>query len=352
MNVNARRSSLHVYIEKIAQSRMAVESIVEALVRVGGKRKLAIFRRAEEHSTLYLLFDEQVIISAALLEHKRNTTWIALVDSTGYCRGYTGAFILGIVKSIMGLIVCFSYPKEEPIFCGSSTNPGKQPLAPAALFRYWTGIFEQRCDMEKAARENHMKDAMEKEANGCQDNGGTAKEESCYFATWSNFRKADRRFPYQNLNDIVRFRDDPKRKLLREFRKAGHLSTQDFVNALLVRTDFTKGGLLFSHCTCTKHRPTTSSAKTESGKCATEPPNGTVYKSLSGSQNTSIASMIRFLRSHDFSNLGAAAASTQLFVDTFQVTLSFFETDDSRATQRARQVQNGTGAVRIIPRTW
>lgn len=257
---------------------------------------------------IYILFCDGIISTVVITQERGGTTYISYVDSSGYSRGFSTDFIVAVVRSVSGLVVCFSYPKEEPVLAGSARNPGKNVMGPQQLFSYWCRVFDRRC---------------------C---GG------CYRSTWSNFRPG-RSHPYGNLDEIEMFDDDPKSKMISNFRKAGVHSIRDVFEGLLARADFLKGGLLFSRCDCGR---TGAPDGTNAGILESE----VRAQSRPGDPPAGIPQMVSMLQSSDFSDRERALGSTRVFVEEFAMRLRYFRMGRSPAGGR----NGGEAAARIIPR--
>lgn len=220
-----------------------------------GPADLAVHLTCDADHVAYVLICNKIISTVVLTQRRNNTTYISYVDSSGYNRGFSTSFITAVLRSIPGLVVCFSYPKKEPILGSSSKNPGKNMMSPSRLFSYWRGIFDERCttcpqnnmsggaDSTISSDSNAAKKVRPAKSAGLASTDGDV----CYTCTWSNFTSL-KSHPYRDLDEIEMFDDDPKSKMVSTFRKVNSGSINDVFEGLLVRTDFLRGGLLFSRC--------------------------------------------------------------------------------------------------------
>lgn len=177
----------------------------------------AIYSTIEtESESLYILWVDDILSTAIYFQKSGRTTYLSMVDSTGYNRGYSKLFIIYVLRMIKGFIMCFSYPKNEFIFGRSCKNRLKRILEPKELFELWEFCFKNRCIKNK-----------------CNSH-----------STWSNFSK-NRKFPFTNFDQIDHFEDSPITRMKGNFK-----SLEDLFEGLLVRKDFMNGGLIFSDCNC------------------------------------------------------------------------------------------------------
>lgn len=312
--------------------------------------ELSVYSAYNDKQSIYLLFNKNLLLAGITIEHCEDVNYISYMDSTGFGRQITNKFIIGVIKSLYGLIICFSYPKNETLFAKSFQNGFKKNLNSVKLFNYWIKIFEETCEANKTKKETakinekHDCDVNETELrikndfdaniteltnkydcnvneiitkkvkigykNDCEINKTSTENvkinnnNKCFLMTWSNYNKSNC-FPYKKINEIKLFKDDPKGKLLKKFKKAEKkkISINDFFNGLLFRYDFTKGGLLFYKCYCN-----TSKIKKEVCK------------------NVNITKIISYLRHLDFSNKDKAEESTNNFINKFSIQLNYFET--------------------------
>lgn len=236
------------------------------------KSKFYIFKAEDNKRAFYMLISNHVISSAILILKNSNINYLAMLDSTGYYRGKTKLLAMKVVKDCKGLIVCFSHPKEELIF---KANSKKSIMKASNLFRFWKEIFSSRCQ--------------------------SCKDKNCYMKTWSNFEPQDG-YPYKDIREIPYFKDDPKSRLLDNLDKSP-MKINDFFNGLLIRSDFVKGGLIFSYC------------------CMSP-----VVESETSS--ISIVRMVKFLRTSDFSSFESAEKSTTKFFKKFNINKNMLESFD------------------------
>lgn len=214
-------------------------------------------------SYLFLLFSREALLAGVTLQRIGGRVYIKNVDTTGYERGYARAFILSILKVLSPeLSCCFSIPKNEYIFNGSSLNKEKKIRGPRELLEYWIGIFEDMYDNV------HV---------------------------WSNHHE-NISYPFKHMDEIVYFEDDPKDRLRKHF--VGGL--EEMFAALLCRTDFTNGSLVYGR-SC-KH----------GGGCIVEASIGDV---------DGMESMLRKL---DFSTRLEALESTKKFISRFGLVIEYF----------------------------
>ncbi|KAI5149309.1 hypothetical protein ENBRE01_0826 [Enteropsectra breve] len=234
----------------------------------------------DDEYRLFLLKTGDVFTTAVLLQQGNHTTYISLIDSTGYARGTTYKYIQQIIKKMGGLIVCFSHPMPQPIFGESARNPQKRQLDSLCLFKYWSLIFEMRCSHrnEKCLDEPYA--SMFKN-----------EFQTCFTSTWSNFSR-NRKYPYSKLSKIEKFNDDPKSKMIHNFKNC-----RNMFEGLLMRSDFSNGGLLYSFC---NHADTDSSTD-----------NSILRRS--------VPKILEYLRSSDYSTSEHASASTQSLIAQFEL---------------------------------
>lgn len=233
---------------------------------------------------MLLLWIGDVLSAAVVVRVTPKLSCITMADSTGFKRGHSKEFVMSVVRSLPGFIMCFSQPMDELIFGRSSENGLKSILEPAALFRFWKSCFAQRCsecaDLSKRCASKPSLKSLD-ELNSTR----------CYFSTWSNFDSA-RSFPYKHLGDIVKLKDDPKTKMMRKFRRV-----EDLFDGLLHRKDFIRGGVLYSNCTCTGR-------KTELDEAV-------------GSAR--VREIVEFLRASNFSNESEALRLSTEIRDRFSI---------------------------------
>lgn len=272
---------------------------------VNSEDKMVYTVQDNNTETLFILWVNGILSTAIYIQKTERTQFISMVDSTGYNRGHSIDFIIHVLRSFNGFIVCFSYPKEEFIFGKSSLNPQKRILEYRELFELWKFCVEQRCDKEtgvvdeqncycprKVTKLNEIecmshekilnsehsttysndhkdipntndhnlksnkhsslvlnKKEFKKNRNQNVNNllkGENVLFSNCFCSTWSNFLET-RSFPYENFEQIDFFSDDPMTKLK---MKGNFKNLKDLFEGLLVRKDFLKGGLLFSNCNC------------------------------------------------------------------------------------------------------
>jgi hypothetical protein len=180
------------------------------------------------NSSLYVLWVNDILACAVYLQKGLKITYISMVDSTGFERGYNLNFIKFVFRRIKGSFFCFSnfnQSEKEFIFGKSSENKLKKILKNEKLFQFWEYVFE-----------NIHKDdeSIKKDDKNTRD-----KPSIC---TWSNFNSKYKSIPFNNLNEIELFKDDPLSKMIKT-EKFNNLT--DLFEGLLFRTDFTTGGLLF-----------------------------------------------------------------------------------------------------------
>lgn len=178
-------------------------------------KNLKIMNINELNRNLHILFKDGIIVLALLIITKDNSNYISMLDSTGFCKNLATKFVSYILKGYNGMIICFSHPKESLIFQHSCN---KNVLSPSKLFGFWRKCLENRC--------------VE-----CKDTK---------IMTWSNFN-SENEHPYKNINEITHYDDDPKSKLMKNLNLFSGEPTILF-QGLLSRSDFIKGGLLFSIC--------------------------------------------------------------------------------------------------------
>lgn len=289
------------------------------------KSKIAVFVQQESSKTLYILFYDDILAAAVYTETRNKTTYISCVDSTGYGRGYTKLFISGIFKTLKNLIFCFTQPKNEPIFNKSSKNTLKRILSSKKLFKFWTDIFKGRCD-------SHFAD-------------GTAK--NCQFMTWSNF-DIRRSYPFHNLNEIELFDDEPTSKMISKIKNLKLL-----FEGLLVRSDFTKGGLIYSIC----NRVNLSYPKNKyisDEYCEASSQNISVkidyhniidmiylkIKEYNHNCLGSIDDKLITLRKMDFSNINSIIKSSKKFVSKFKINSDHFFTNKLEQNSTSEIIEN------------
>ncbi|KAI4291306.1 hypothetical protein PAPHI01_0580 [Pancytospora philotis] len=204
---------------------------------VGCRRALAVTCTRDAGYALYILFCDGVIATALLTQTRNGTTYLALLDSTGCCRGVSRTFASAVLGALPGLVVCFSHPKPEPIFGSSAANADKNILDARALHSFWAGIFKDRC----SGCQGHC-------AAGTQSSVRNAlRRRTCFSSTWSNF-SAKRAYPYVSTAEIESFEDDPKSRLMSHFQGCRAPPARAFFEGLLVRSDFATGALFFSRC--------------------------------------------------------------------------------------------------------
>lgn len=380
-----------------------MDSVQKYLKDVGGSKRLATYFVSCNKTSVYMLFNDGIISAAMILQHGIKTTYVSYVDSTGFGRGFTTPFIISVLKQIKGLVVCFSYPKEEPIFGHSCENSQKKILDPAGLFKFWSDIFEKRCyeeckngnlhgkdirsntikytteDIIKNTIKNTTEDTKEDiirrgeagNINNCilptvYDNKNTKmfcmnenhenvdifpkkrdftkhSKSLCYLKTWSNFKK-NRSFPYKNLDEIEAFDDDPKSKLLKKFTKIGHKSLTDFFEGLLVKSDFRRGGLFFSYCS--NCLITVSPFNHLQSLSVTDHVSKNMVNELE--LNKAVA-ILNTLRSFDFSTEALARESTDKFIEEFDIKLEYFYTNSKLTRKPINEVIGNI--KKIIPRS-
>lgn len=125
-------------------------------------------------------------------------------------------------------------------------------------------------------------------------------DDKCYLKTWSNFDSSNC-IPFKNINEIRNFKDDPKSKLLKNF---GHKqpSLPELFNGLLARSDFVKGGLLFSYCNASL------SSNENLG-----------FANKKFTSDHEIKKAMKFLRCCNFSTISDAQKSSSDFIEKFKI---------------------------------
>lgn len=224
---------------------------------------------AADSEVLCVLEVGGVLTTGVALRRNRDAWYVSMADSTGHKRGYNREFITAVLAALDGLVVCFSQPKAELIFGGSSRNTEKRVLSPRALFRLWESCFQHRC----VRCTHHSADPP------------AVLPQGCHYCTWSNF-DSHRGCPYGSIREIAIFEDDPKSRMRRKFRRV-----TDLFAGLLHRRDFATGGLLFSRCVCRDwHEAAQQCRAVQDG--------------------TAVHRVLRFLRTADFSTEQSTAAAT------------------------------------------
>ncbi|KAG5858916.1 hypothetical protein KMI_10g16160 [Encephalitozoon hellem] len=227
-------------------------------------------------SYIFLLFNREVLLAGVTLQRVGSHVYIKNVDTTGYERGHARKFITSILKALSPeLSCCFSTPKSEYIFNGSSQNKGKVIREPGELLEYWIGIFEDLYD------DLHV---------------------------WSNHYE-NISYPFKHLDEVVYFEDDPKERLRKHF--VGSL--EEMFAVLLCRADFTNGSLVYGRL-C-KHV----------GCGMVEAEAGDVY------------GMEAMLRTLDFSTHSMALKSTEKFISRFGLDIEYFPSKRTARPKKSEQ---------------
>lgn len=241
-----------------------------------------------------------ILTHACTIQIIDNHLYIESLDTTGYFspRKLQSFFTKRFIKTILNefdpeIISVFSKPKKEFIFRNSHKNPKKNILKPADLFNYWLRLFEniQREGLEgnyntcKANIEFQIKKKCKNDGNKCKptnDNHNSTNENhnnthKYELLVYSPFYEK-KSYPYNSLQEIVFFDDDPKKKLIHSLKvnypvddesdgpiKEDSNNEDDktkenipylketeplidinsFYNLLLQRYDMSKGGLLY-----------------------------------------------------------------------------------------------------------
>lgn len=270
---------------------------------------LAAFKVKAKNKSFYLLSCNNVINTVIILQHGPKSTYMSLLDSSGYNRGYSSSFIKAVLSSIKGLLICFSYPMKEPILGKSSENPQKNILSPFNLFKFYKSVFSALCGCKSANKD----DFNEKENLKC-------------LKIWSCFEN-EKSYPYKNIQEIDVFEDDPKSKMSREFE-----NIEDFFHGLLFRTDFSYGGLLFLNC------PNIVSLESK--------PLLDIIEELEVLDDEIIEEMLKNLRNLDFSTSEKALKSSKCFFKTFYIKLEHKELNLVNIKRKAEEDK----IIKIMPR--
>lgn len=288
-----------------------MKDLVKELKQMGGDTALAVTHHTDNGQELYLLYVSKTLVASLVLQTFNSKTYINVLDTTGYHRGYTRRFVSAILRQYV-FVICFSRPRPEYIFNFSSRNANKKVLESVALLSFWKDCLHSEC------REIYV---------------------------WGNNVQQNFKHPYRCICEIERFDDDPKARLLEHLecetlagiransedevsnlecsrhKKQGSSSTSvkperapstkhglidltSFFNGLLCRSDFVDGCLIYAVCTCSSH---------------------TKLKGRHGA----IEAMIAYLRKLDFSSIEASVLSTQKFLDKFDIILEYFQTEAS-----------------------
>lgn len=310
------------------------------------KDNLAVYHVEDGQRTLYMLLVDNIISTVVLAQHKKDVVYIALVDSSGCNRGFSALFIASILHCLSGLIVCFSHPKDDVILGNSALNPHKRIMESGELFNFWNRIFEQRC----------MNCSHRKTCSSQHDVRAARRNNCCFVSRWSNYPLANT-IPYAKICEIRKFNDDPKSKFLLHLQNKKVCSIKAFFEGLLMRSDFNKGGLLFSQCYSRTSVPGDLNARIAEYMCGeygisktanyayingmdTEKGPGipaiSISTPLSGTQNINIIDhMLHALRALDFSSHTNSQHSTILFCTHFGIKLLFFECCKAKPPQIA-----------------
>ncbi|ADM10938.1 uncharacterized protein Eint_010760 [Encephalitozoon intestinalis ATCC 50506] len=229
-----------------------------------GESSLGVQAFMVDERYLCLLFNREVLLAGVSLQKIGDRVYIKNIDTTGYERGHTKRFIISVLKALSPKIsCCFSTPKREYIFNGSSSNKEKRILSPGNLLEYWVGIFENLYS-------------------------------NVY--VWSNHYE-NISYPFKSMDEVVCFEDDPKEKLKKHFK--GGL--KEMFTALLCRPDFTNGSLVYGQ-------------SWKNGRA------GEVEATVGD-----VGEMEAMLRSLDFSTISKARKSTKEFICRFGLSIEYFQ---------------------------
>ncbi|KHN70422.1 hypothetical protein M896_010750 [Ordospora colligata OC4] len=241
-----------------------------------GSSTLGVHIRRAGGKYVCLLMNHDTFLVVIVLQIVKDRVYVECMDSTGYEQGHARRFMLSILKCINPRITsCFSYPKNEYVFGSSSLNKDKRVRMPEDLLNYWISIFE----------EHH----------------GSVH-------VWSN--NYDRiSYPFEHEDELVYFEDDPKQKISRHLNG----SITEMFDALLCRTDFVKGSLVYG--------------------------NTKVYKKscIKRCCIADIESMIVSLRSMDFSTLDNARQSTNAFLQMYGLQTEYFQSNKAAKRRVTKQ---------------
>ncbi|KAH9412178.1 hypothetical protein HK407_01g00710 [Ordospora pajunii] len=231
-----------------------------------GSSTLGVHIRHAGKKYLCLLMNQDTFLVVVVLQRIKDRVYIECVDSTGYEHGHARRFMLSILKCMRPRITsCFSHPKNEYVFSGSSLNKAKRVRTPADLLDYWISIFE----------EYH----------------GSVH-------VWSNGYDGVS-YPFEHEDELVYFEDDPKQKMSRHFEG----SMAEMFDALLCRADFVKGSLVYGRTKAYKQ------------------------SRIKRSCTADIESMIASLRSMDFSTLDNARRSANEFLQIYGLQTEYFQSE-------------------------
>nr|AGE96061.1 hypothetical protein ECU01_0860 [Encephalitozoon cuniculi] len=249
-----------------------------------GRSELGIQAFVSNGRYLCLLFNRETLLAGMTLQKIRNRVYIRNVDTTGYGRGHARGFILSVLKTLApGFCCCFSVPRSEYIFGGSSRNREKRIRGPGELLEYWIEVFESLYD------DVHV---------------------------WSNHYE-NISYPFKHIDEVVYFEDDPKEKLRRHFE--GGL--EEMFAALLCRADFASGSLVYGQ---SRGDDVCSVVETSIGD---------------------VDGMEAMLRTLDFSSISKARRSTKKFICEFELAVEYFQGQGAvrpKKNEEAFAVMNAT----------
>lgn len=224
-----------------------------------------------------LLFNPTVLVSAVTLQQAGDRVYIKNVDTTGCERGHTRGLILAVLKTLgPRMTCCFSSPRDEYIFNGSSRNRMKRIRGAGDLLEYWVEIFGMFHDKV------HV---------------------------WSNYYE-NISHPFKSVDELVYFDDDPKEKLVRHFDGG----VEDMFGTLLCRTDFVKGSLVYG--------------VSVDGGCSSQ----------AEARELDVWRVETRLRTLDFSTPEDARESTARLVDEFAMEIEYFKVKKTTVSRGEDQV--------------
>ncbi|EPR79293.1 hypothetical protein SLOPH_1671 [Spraguea lophii 42_110] len=189
----------------------------------------------------------KIILGASIELHQPQKIYFESIDSTGlftpitHQSSVTSLFIHSIINFINPTFLeLFYHSKNEILFKKSSKNKNKKICK--NMKKYWLRILERY--------------------NKCSESNIYEK----YI-----FNNKEYNIPYKNIEEIIFFDDDPKRKVYDFSNK--NISLKELYDILLCKHDFVEGGFITLKCKCKKHNKNTTLKENITLKCEYEKDN-------------------------------------------------------------------------------